>query len=227
MRKPIDLEGRLREAIGIFGKKLDVDASLRRYFDVSIANFAKRNAIKATEDNPFATHLFLTRSLKEAYQSGNLDSLESVQNWMGQIGDNSITYSLIMGEQQLQPFSNETTGQQVSFVNNIFDVISRAAGGLTVFYGYLRSLVTEFSIERNGLMYEIMDSNAYKAAKSALPPNANTGPEKRKLREELRKVYREEELKRLDRVVRVAEKAEEIYRLVARLFDGVREYKPD
>jgi len=218
----------LEETIEEFGERIKKYPSLSRYLDAS--NCIKGVMITGeSSDNPFQVLLSLTQRLAEAYRSRRIWPTEFVPNWAGGMGDNSITYSLIRDE-KFQPFTNETTGEKVYWIETIFGEIS-SVGEPTGFYRRLKLLIDEFRKERDVLRDEIVNSESYKNVRKRFVPTDEktiremTPDQKNAINLVLRTAYRVEELIRKDRIVELAKKAEEIYDLAARLYEGLRHYK--
>lgn len=212
-----ELEHALNATIGEFGGRLARNPSLRRNIE---ADYSQGIPPEMRVGNSFDVQAGLAQRLRRAYESGMVESFASIPIWMGEIGANSITYKY--GSYPYQPFSNETTGENISWVRNIFGKISRT-GRQTEFYRYLCSLIYKFESGRNSLRDEIIGSHFYVVAKQSIISSAAQSPES-DISRSLREKYRLEELKRKNWAIDLTIQAEEIFGLASRLLEGLRHY---
>ncbi len=227
------LEDALKETIEEFSKKLGENKKLEIYnyeSRKSLQSFWNEDYFNDRPKNYFELHRFLILQFRTAFEQSTLEdfsALDKITNHT-QIeagdertqGDNTVTYRyrIMQGN---QPFSNETIGEYVKTALIRFENLTKA-GPQTEFFTYLYSLVDDYQTERDSLQKEIEETSEYKAKKSDVDQPSRSGENSLNLRRELRKIYRMEELKRRDSVLQLCDKADRIYELASRLYEGIK-----
>jgi|GEM_PF-5915183 len=171
-------------------------------------------------------------------------------------GKNSMSFVLpILGTNKTYPFGNETSGQHTQIIVNSFKwmIIERIAidkltedgidpsiidklkergrfgvwsnivdGMSPTFLVFLFREVESLDEDLEKIRDDILRSRGYKEALGKINGNDPTEHDLILLRE----AYRKEEFKRKDEIVELCKRAERIYELAARFYEGLKKYFP-
>ncbi len=213
----------LNETIEEFKKRIKQNPNLAREFSIKPKIFLKGK-------NPFDVDVNLIKRLREAYINEDKESLDKIPIHLNEdFGGQAVSFAMKWEEDKrtiaCYPFSNETVGEKIYSITNIFERLVNN-GGTTKFYNYLIEKINEFKAERDSVKEDIFNSKVFKNFKNNLIPDINSayGRYKKPDKEFLREAWRREEFKRKDKIIDLCDKAEHIYHLASRLYESLKDY---